>query len=151
MRPMSKQEEPAMMTTYQGSCHCGAVQFEADLDLAAGTTRCNCGFCSKARFWMTIATDDNFRLKAGADALTDYRHTPPRMPEPFLHLTFCKTCGVRPFSSGGFHPSIGSPFHAVNIACLDGLSDEELAAIPVRFVDGRHDDWEATPAVTSYL
>jgi hypothetical protein len=140
-----------MKKTYQGSCHCGAVQFEADLDLATGTSRCNCSFCGKARFWMAIAPDDSFRLLRGADALTDYRHTPPARSEPFLHLTFCRTCGVRPFSSGGFLPAIGSAFHAVNIACLDGLSDEERAAIPVRYVDGRHDDWSATPAVHSHL
>jgi hypothetical protein len=39
----------------------------------------------------------------------------------------------------------------VNVGCLEDLSDEALAAIPVTHVDGRHDRWGEPPAVVSHL
>jgi hypothetical protein len=140
-----------MTKTYKGSCHCGAVQFECELDLSQGTNRCNCSFCRKARFWMAIAKGDAFRLLKGAEVLTDYQHTPPSRPEPFLHLLFCSRCGVRPFSKGGYLPQFGAEFHAVNIGCLDDATDEELTTTPIRFLDGRHDDFSRASDATRYL
>ena len=133
-----------MQKTYTGSCHCGAVRFECELDLAQGTNRCNCSFCRKARFWMAIAKAEAFRLLAGSDVLADYQHVPPGRPDPFLHLSFCGRCGVRPFTRGGYLPALGGEFYAVNLACLDDVTDDELANAPVRYVNGKDDDW-ATP------
>lgn len=140
-----------MKRTYRGSCHCGAVRFECDLDLAAGTMRCNCSFCRKSRAWLAFARAGEFRLLQGADVLADYRHTPPHMAEPFLHLRFCSRCGVRPFAEGGPLPEFEGPFHAVNVACLDDASDEELAAAPIHFADGRRNDWTSTAPEPHYL
>lgn len=140
-----------MKNTYTGSCHCGAVQYRVELDLAAGSARCNCTFCTKSRFWLVLVKPDAFQLVRGDDALTDYQHTPPAMAAPFLHLTFCKTCGVRPFTRGGHLPALGGPFVAINIATLDDLTEEERARIPIRYVDGRHDDWDHAPAETRHL
>lgn len=140
-----------MKKTYHGSCHCGAVHFECDLDLSEPTMRCNCSFCRKARTWLAFAKGEAaFRLLQGAEALTDYRHTPPSQPEPFLHLFFCSRCGIRAFGKGGPLPELGGTFHAVNVTCLDDATDEELAAAPIHFADGRNDDWN-TPADTRYL
>jgi hypothetical protein len=139
-----------MKKTYSGSCHCGAIRFEADLDLAAGTTRCNCGFCRKARVWFAIVKAGDVRVLAGQDDLADYQYTTARTPEPFLHFHFCKRCGVRPFARGGFMPQLGSEFFAIYVTALDA-SDEELAATPIQYADGRHDAWQDTPAETRYL
>jgi hypothetical protein len=140
-----------MKKTYEGSCHCRAVRFACELDLEAGTTRCNCTFCGKNRFWMAFVPAAEFRLTTGAEILTDYRHTLPGKPEPFLHLTFCSRCGVRPFSHGGPLPQFGGPFYAVNVACLDGVPDAVLAAIPVHYADGKNNDWQRAPAEVRHL
>ncbi len=139
-----------MKKTYHGSCTCGAVAFEAELDLAAGTMRCNCSFCRKARFWMAFAKKAEFRLLRGADVLSDYQRTVGDKPA-FLHFEFCSRCGVRPFTRGGNLPALGGEFVAVNLGCLDDATDEELASAPVKHVDGRHDAWDRSPAETRYL
>jgi hypothetical protein len=140
-----------MKKTYQGSCHCGAIRFECELDLQAGTTRCNCGFCRRARYWMVLAKASEFRLLQGEDQLADYQHTPPKRAAPFLHLNFCRRCGIRPFTRGGNLPALGGKFYAVNVMCLEGVSDTELATLPIQYTDGRNDDWQTTPAEVGYL
>ena len=140
-----------MNKTYKGSCHCGSVAFECELDLAAGTNRCNCTFCRKARFWMAVVPSTSFRLLRGERELEDYQHTPAGRDAPFLHLQFCKRCGVRPFTRGGFLPALGSEFYAVNLACLDDVTDEELAAAPVRYVDGLKGDFGPISGETRHL
>lgn len=140
-----------MKRTYEGSCHCGAIRFECDVDLSAGTMRCNCSFCAKSRLWLVFAKRADFRLLAGENLLTVYQHTPPHRTEPFLHLPFCSRCGVRSFSRGGALPQFGGEFVAVSVACLDHVSDEELATTKVGFADGRHNQWDVTPAEHRHL
>jgi hypothetical protein len=139
-----------MEKTYRGSCHCGSVRFECELDLAAGTTRCNCTFCRKARFWMAFARVEQFRFIQGEELLTDYRPTLPGKAEPFLHLYFCTRCGIRSCSKGGALPQFGGEFYAVNVACLDDAPDAEIASAPIHFANGREDNW-AEPAEYRYI
>ena len=133
-----------MLTTYRGSCHCGAVRFEADLDLAQATFRCNCSICRRTRFWAAVAGADGFRLLAGEGELTEYLfHT--RKNQHF----FCRRCGVRAFGVGNDTP-IGK-MYGVNVGCLEGLGEEALSRIPVTFVDGMNDRWPEPPAFVSHL
>jgi hypothetical protein len=133
-----------MKKTYHGSCHCGAVRFEADIDLSAGTGRCNCTFCTKARWWSAAMKPDAFRLLAGEADLSDYSRNGQ------VHHVFCKHCGVRPFGRGDIPEWMG-PYVAINVACLDDLTPAELASLPVRYADGRNDNWMHAPAETRYL
>jgi hypothetical protein len=51
--------------TYAGSWHCREVRFEGDMDLAAGSLRCNCSISAKSRARFAFVTPDHFRLIAG--------------------------------------------------------------------------------------
>ena len=65
-----------------------------------------------------------------------------------IHHRFCKRCGLRPFSHG--EPG-GKTFYAVNLACLDNVTPDELIQAPVAFVDGLHDDFKSPPKETRHL
>lgn len=134
-----------MKKTYHGSCHCGAVRFAADLDLNERTSRCNCSVCTKARFWKSVIPAGDFRLLSGEDALSEYRFG----SNSIAHF-FCRTCGIKPFGRG-YLEELGGTFYAVNVACLDDASPEELASAPVAYEDGRHDAWDRPPVETAYL
>jgi hypothetical protein len=81
-----------MKQTYTGGCHCGAVRYEADVDLSQGTVRCNCSICAKARAWLAAVDPGAFRLLRGEDALSTYTFGPKRI----RHM-FCKHCGIKSF------------------------------------------------------
>jgi hypothetical protein len=133
-----------MKKTYQGGCHCGAVRFAADIDLAGGTFRCNCSICFKTRAWLAAVPADAFRLLAGEESLRDYQFGKKR-----IHHKFCTQCGVRSFSHGA--DGKGNPFYAVRVNCLEGVDPQELIAAPVRYFDMLHDDVKSPPAETRHL
>ncbi len=133
-----------MIKTYQGSCHCGAVTFEADLDLAESTYRCNCSICRRTRFWPAVAREEGFRLLSGESELTQYLFNSKKNQH-----YFCKHCGVRSFGIGTETP-IGK-MYGVNLGCLSDVTEEELAGLKITYVDGMHDSWQNSPEFFRHL
>jgi len=131
--------------TYKGSCHCGSITYEADIDLAQGTAKCNCTFCTKARAWKAFVKPSSFRLMSGTDDAIGYRKH-PQAPLKY----FCKACGVRTHELGSAD-YMGGDFVGVFVCTLDDVEPPELVAAPVRYSDGRNNNWRNPPSFTDHL
>lgn len=133
-----------MLKTYQGSCHCGAIRYEADIDLDEGTGRCNCSVCAKRRFWGTTVRPEQFRLLAGEEALGDYQFATRS-----VHHRFCRTCGTPTFGHG-YIEEAGGAFYSLSLATLED-ADADLAEAPIKYMDGANDNWWNSPAEVRHL
>ncbi len=115
------------MTTYRGSCHCGALRFEFDGEIRE-TEVCNCSICRRTGYLHHYVEPADFRLLSGDDELVDYR-----FGTRVARNLFCRTCGISPFRRARSDPDRWD----VNLRCVDGV---ELDSLPTRFFDGVH--WE---------
>lgn len=115
------------METRKGSCHCGAVAFTAEVDLAE-MMACNCSMCGRSGTILNFIPEDAFTLEKGEDQLTDYLFN-----KEHIHHTFCKTCGIKPFAKGTSPEGVSMV--AVNVRCLDGIDTNELEP---QKVDGKN-------------
>jgi len=119
---------------HSGSCHCGAVRFEVELDLGAGATRCNCTICTKTAWIGAMVKPDAFVLLEGSGKVASYEWG-GRVSKRF----FCKTCGVQCYANGHLK-ELGGDFVSINVCCLD---DVDLRDVTIRYWDGRHNNWQA--------
>ena len=121
----------------RGSCHCGAVRFEAALPQRIEAQACNCSICERTGFLHVIVPESRFRLTAGADHLTTYTFN----THTARHL-FCKVCGVKSF----YRPRSNPDGWSINAHCLDDPATLEIAVTPF---DGR--DWETHAGALAHL
>lgn len=134
-----------MTKTYKGSCHCGEVKYEVDIDLGQGTSKCNCSYCLKARAWAATVKPAAFRLASGSQEGVAY-HQNSEAPVKY----HCGRCGIHTHTRGDAS-YMGGPFVQVFVTTLDDASAEELVSAPVRYSDGRNNNWMNPPAETRHL
>jgi len=120
---------------HRGSCHCGDVRFEVDIDAANGG-RCNYPSCTKPSVTGGIVKPAAFALLSDESKLATYEWA-SKMSKRY----FCKQCGVHCFGRGHLE-QLGGDFVSVNLNCLDDIDVRDLSLV---FWDGRHDNWQAGP------
>ena len=113
----------------RGACHCGTVQFTAQLPCGLSSARrCTCSICRMRGAIAVTANADGLKITAGADKLSTYRFN-TRTAEHH----FCSICGIYTHHKRRSNPNeVG-----VNVACLQGLSPFDFHEVVV--LDGsRH-------------
>ncbi len=110
---------------YHGSCQCGAVDFDVDVDLGH-TVVCNCSRCRRLGSVLAFAPREAFTLNSGEGNLTEYQFN-----KHLIHHLFCKTCGIQSFSFG--ETPDGRQMVALNVNTLDGV---DARSLPSQAFDG---------------
>jgi hypothetical protein len=114
------------METKTGTCHCGAVTFEVDLDNGLeNLRRCNCSLCRRKGAIMMGVPETRIRIISGAEHLSMYQWN-TRVAEHF----FCSHCGIYTHHRRRSNPRE----FGINIGCLHGV--DPLACTDVTVVDG---------------
>ena len=102
-------------------------------------------FSTKTRHWIVIVKPSAFRLLAGEQSLSDYQ-----FGTFVAHHLFCRHCGVRSFQRGHVE-QLGGDYVAIQLASLDDADPKELIDAPIRYGDGRNNDWDKVPEEIRHL
>jgi len=105
--------------SYSGSCHCGAVAFDVDLDVS-GALKCNCSICTRLGAVWAFAPKASFKLKSGAPEQGDYQ-----FGKKSLHHRFCTRCGIESYAEGTMPD--GTPTVGINLRCVEGIDVDKLS------------------------
>lgn len=120
---------------HHGSCLCGDVQFEVQVDLSQGS-QCNCTICTKLGATGSLVKPAEFTLLSDKSKQASFTRNPE-----VGNRYFCARCHVYCYGAGHL-AELGGDFVSVNLNCIDGFDLTKAALI---HWDGRHDNWGAGP------
>lgn len=112
---------------YTGSCHCGKVKYEAELE-PGPAIECNCSICSRKGYLLWFTPRNKLQIVSGEDHLSTYTFGPH-----IIKHQFCSNCGCAVFGIGKT-PGTDSEMAAINVRCLQGV---DLDAVERKPFDGR--------------
>lgn len=114
------------METKTGSCHCGSVVFEVDLEAGfQNLLRCNCSLCRRKGAVMASVPVDKLRVVQGEAKLSTYQWNTKQAKH-----YFCSICGIYTHNRRRKNPNE----FGFNVACIEGVDPFALAG--VRVADG---------------
>jgi hypothetical protein len=120
---------------FHGSCHCGKIKFQANIDLSKESGKCNCTFCRKTSFWSSKVGIEDFKLSEGEENKKIYTNSPE-----YGYYVFCDHCGTRLY---GYSPKTewSEEGYSIRIQTLDDISIEEMNSMPIKYYNGIDDTW----------
>lgn len=111
------------METMRGSCHCGTVTFEVDLENGlTGIHHCDCSLCRKRTAFVGSTSLTGLRILSGEDNLALYQFN----TKTAKHY-FCKACGIYTHHQRRSNPNE----YGFNVGCIEGINAFDFAPAPV--------------------
>jgi hypothetical protein len=117
-----------MSKSYSGSCQCGKVRYEVQMEPIAEVISCNCSRCGRLGQLLAFAPENQFKLLSGESDLKKFEFN-----KHMIQHQFCSTCGIQSFAIGK-NPKTGAKMAAINVRCLEGV---DVDSLKVKKVDGR--------------
>ena len=106
-----------------GSCHCGAVKFQVELENGLEKLRrCNCSICRRKGSIMASVALDRLKVIKGEEELSLYQWN----TKTAKHY-FCSICGIYTHHQRRSNPNE----FGINVGCFDEVNYFDMANIPV--------------------
>ncbi len=112
---------------YKGSCHCGHVAYEVEMDALTGVMECNCSMCARKGAKMAFVPGASLRLTTPESNSRTYLFN-----KHAIQHRFCPECGIHAYGMG--KDKGGNAMAMINVRCL---ADVDYESLPVKHFDGR--------------
>ena len=112
-----------MTEKLKGNCHCGAIEFEVELENGLeNIRRCNCSLCRRKGAVMASVPIDKLHILKGEEDLKLYQWN----TNTAKHF-FCGVCGIYTHHQRRSNPKE----FGFNIACIDGIYPYQFEPVPL--------------------